>query len=68
MRLIPVLDEALLKENGIFFKPSTLRTWHHKRRFPFIKKIAGRLFIDIREWEKFIDSDDSGETDVQPSA
>lgn len=54
MTFIPISDEALLKQNGIFFKPTTLRQWHCKgKNAHLFRKISGRVFIDLREWKRF---------------
>jgi hypothetical protein len=54
MKLVPISEEALLRENGIFFKPATLRQWHSTgKNAHLFRKVSGRVFIDLREWKRF---------------
>jgi len=49
--IIP-LSETSLNENSMPFSVKTWRKWYHLRRFPgVIFKLAGRLFINLDEWE-----------------
>ena len=52
---IPVANEALLKEHGIFYKPTTLRLWHCTGKHPHLfKKILGRIHVDLQAWHQFV--------------
>ena len=54
MTFIPISDEGLLKQNGIFFKPATLRHWRSTgKNARLFRKVSGRVFIDLREWKRF---------------
>ena len=54
--LIPVSDEKTLRQNGIYFKPSTLRKWHHLGKYPEIFiKLCSRLFIDLDKWRDLVE-------------
>jgi len=55
LKYIPVSNEALLKGNGVFLSPKTLRKQHCLGINPRIfLKFGGKLMIDIEEVEKII--------------
>lgn len=55
-QLISVSDKQKLEENGIPFKPSTLRKWHHLGNHSEIfVKAGGKLCIDITKFWEWID-------------
>lgn len=50
-RYIPICDELLLRENGIYLSPPTLRKQHCKGiNSKLFLKIGSRLFIDLEVW------------------
>lgn len=52
--IIPIELERL-KQEGIFFKLSTVYQWHSTGRYPkLFRKIGGRLFIETNEWGKIV--------------
>jgi len=54
--IVPVSDEEALRQNGIYFKPSTLRKWHHLGQHSEIFiKICSRLFIDLNKWRDLVE-------------
>ena len=58
MNFVPVCNESTLRENGIFFKPSTLRKWHCEGEAPQVfRKFRRRLFVDMAEWKKLFEAE-----------
>jgi len=57
MRLVSIYDQEMLKKNGLFVKPDTLRKWKHLGRYVkdglFIK-IGNRLYVDLEAWERIL--------------
>lgn len=50
-RYIPVCDELLLRENGIYLSPATLRKQHCKGINPkLFLKIGHNVYIDLEVW------------------
>lgn len=52
--LIPITKTDALNAAGIWHSTSTLRKWHHIKKYPCVVKVAGRLFVDTDEWKKLI--------------
>jgi len=56
-RLVPVSDEQLLREHGIYLRPSTLRKEHSLGINPQIfVRVGGRLFVDADQWDARVDA------------
>ena len=55
--LIPVKDEQMLRENGIFFKRPTLYRWCCQGVHPeLFVKIGRSLFINLLEWNQLVEN------------
>jgi len=54
-RFVPIYDEDLLKEHGVFLSPTTLRMWRSQKKYPqLFTKVGGRVYIDLCEYEKLV--------------
>ena len=60
MRLIPICNPKILEDNGIYYKPSTLRKWHHLGfNISIFLKVGSRVMLDLDEWQKLVQEADA---------
>ena len=64
-KLIPIADEEALREAGIPFARSTLYKYRHYGRLPgVVVKLGGRLFLDLEELRKIVETDKARQREI----